>query len=252
MLVLFDSVWDPHPAPGPQPQGRPRVHNSGWVQSPGAAVLGDPSRHDEMEGYVRGVIERFRADERVLAWDLFNEPDNPNPSYDAREIVDKAGMALALVRKAFAWARAARPSQPLTSALWRPEWVFTGALSEMDRLQLEESDVVSFHAYTGPAIVEERLRELQSHERPVFLTEYLSRPFGSTFEAVLPLLKEEKVAAYSWGFVAGKTQTIYPWDSWTKSYDAEPPVWFHDVLRPDGSPWRKEEAEYVRQLITGK
>ena len=57
--------------------------------------------------------------------------------------------------------------------------------------------------------------------------------------------------AYNWGFVAGKTQTQYPWDSWQKQYTSEPPVWFHEILRPDGTAYRAEEVELIRQL-TGK
>ena len=45
MLVLLDGVWDPHPAVGPQRPPKPHVHNSGWVQSPGAEILGNPQRH---------------------------------------------------------------------------------------------------------------------------------------------------------------------------------------------------------------
>lgn len=33
----------------------------------------------------------------------------------------------------------------------------------------------------------------------------------------------------NWGFVAGKSQTIYPWDSWKKTYTAEPELSFHDI-----------------------
>ena len=60
-------------------------------------------------------------------------------------------------------------------------------------------------------------------------TEYMARPVGSTFDPVLTYLKDEKIGAYNWGFVAGKTQTIFPWDSWQKAYDSEPPLWFHDI-----------------------
>jgi hypothetical protein len=75
LFVLFDGVWDPQPRPGPQPEPRPGVHNSRWVQSPGAAILGDPARHDELRPYVQGVIDRFRDDARIDGWDLVNEPD---------------------------------------------------------------------------------------------------------------------------------------------------------------------------------
>lgn len=251
MFVLFDGVWDPHPKPGQQPAPRPHLHNSGWVQSPGAEILGDAARHGEMAGYIRGVIGHFRDDERVLAWDIFNEPDNPNPAYGKQELPDKAEKALALLRMSYSWAREAGPSQPITSGVWRPEWVFSGALSEMDRFQLTESDVVSFHLYAGAALLEPRLAELEAYGRPVLLTEYLARPFGSTFEAVLPLLKEHKTGAYCWGLVSGKTQTIYPWDSWAKPMDREPEVWFHDVLRADGTPYEAAEVEFLRR-ITGQ
>lgn len=41
LLVLFDSVWDPLPQLGPQYPPIPGVHNSGWVQSPGAKALAE-------------------------------------------------------------------------------------------------------------------------------------------------------------------------------------------------------------------
>ncbi len=251
MIVLFDGVWDPFPKPGPQPAPVPRVHNSGWVQSPGAEVLGDPGRHDEMEGYVRGVIGHFRDDTRVLAWDLFNEPDNPNTAYRDRELPDKGAKALMLLRKSYEWARGAGSTQPITSGVWRPEWVSSGAQSEMDRFQLTESDVISFHAYVGRDTVAARLAELEAHGRPVLLTEYLARPYGSTFEAILPLLKERKVGAYCWGLVSGKTQTIYPWESWATRPDREPDPWFHDILRPDGTPYDAAEVGVLRKIAGG-
>ena len=248
LFVLFDGVWDPFPKPGPQPPPIPRVHNSGWVQSPGADILGDPSRHVEMQPYVTGAIDHFRDDTRILGWDIFNEPDNPNLPYRDRELPDKAEMALALLRKACTWAREAGPSQPITSGVWRPQWVMTGALSEMDRFQLEESDVISFHAYVARPVVEARLAELEKYGRPIFLTEYLARPFANTFATVLPLLKERKVAAFNWGLVSGKTQTIYPWDSWTIRPAGEPGPWFHDILNPDGSPYDHAETALIREI----
>jgi hypothetical protein len=95
------------------------------------------------------------------------------------------------------------------------------------------------------------VQNLRRYNRPILCTEYMARPRGSTFEAILPYLKEQNVAAYNWGFVAGKTQTIYPWDSWTQNYTAEPPVWFHDIFRVDGTPYIVKEVELIRRL-TGK
>lgn len=63
MLVLFDSVWDPNPQLGKQRPPRPGVHNSGWLQSPGAKALADPAEHARLEAYVRGVVGAFARDE---------------------------------------------------------------------------------------------------------------------------------------------------------------------------------------------
>jgi hypothetical protein len=75
-------------------------------------------------------------------------------------------------------------------------------------------------------------------------------PLGSTFAAILPILKE-KVGAYNWGFVSGKTQTIYPWDSWEKTYMVEPTPWFHDIFRKDGSSYDPAETNLIRKLTQG-
>lgn len=252
MFVPLDGVWDPHPRAGRQRDPRPHVHNSGWVQCPGADVLRDPTRHDELEGYISGIIGHFRADRRVQVWDLFNEPDNLNrPTYEREEVPNKAEMSLRLIQKAFAWARAARPAQPLTSGVWIGNWGDPEKLSPMERFQLEQSDVISFHSYAPLPEVRECVENLRRYNRPILCTEYMARPLGSTFDPVLGYFREQRVAAYNWGFVAGKSQTNYPWDSWTRTYTAEPPVWFHDIFRADGTPYVAAEVEYIR-TVTGK
>lgn len=252
MLVLFDAVWDPFPHPGRQRQPTPGLHNSGWVQSPGLEILRDTARHDELEPYVKAVIGRFRDDRRVVAWDLFNEPDNINPSsYRAFEPTDKGELSLALLRKTFAWAREMNPSQPLTAAPWKADWVDPSKMLPITRFMLENSDVISFHSYDPLDKVKEQVAALKRYGRPLVITEYMARPRGSTFESILPYLKEQGVDAYNWGFVAGKSQTIFPWDSWQKAYVGEPPVWFHDIFRPDGTPYREEEVKLIRSL-TGR
>jgi hypothetical protein len=251
MFVLLDSCWDPFPAAGKQRAPRPHVHNSGWVQAPGQAVLMDPARHGELEGYVKGVVGHFKADKRVHVWDLFNEPDNTNGnSYGKQEKANKPRFALDLLRKTFAWARDADPSQPLTSGVWLGEWQ-EDKLTPMDRLQLEESDVISFHDYNKLPTLGRRVANLRRYGRPILCTEYMARPAGSAFDPCLGYLREQKVGAYNWGFVDGKSQTIYPWDSWQKSYTGEPPLWFHDIFRRDGTPYDPKEVAYIRK-VTGK
>ena len=236
MFVLLDSVWDPRPQLGKQRAPKPHVHNSGWVQAPGADLLKDDSRWDkELKPYIVGVITHFREDKRVLIWDLMNEPDNDSSQYKNEELSNKGEVALRLLKQEWKWARSANPSQPLTSGVWKGDWSDAG-LSAMSRFQLENSDVITFHCYDPPEAMKKRIASLWRLGRPVICTEYMARPLGSTFAAILPILKQEKVGAYNWGFVSGKSQTIYPWDSWEKTYSGEPPLWFHDIFRTDGAP----------------
>jgi hypothetical protein len=253
MLVLFDSCWGPFPRSGLQPPPIPGVHNSRWVQSPGAAVLQDPGQWAELERYVRAVVGAFRDDPRVLAWDVWNEPDNGNSdSYGPVEPPAKAELILELLDRSFAWVRGAAPQQPLTSPVWDSYWSSAGALTPMQRLQIEASDVVSFHCYDPPAVFSQRAESLRQWGRPLLCTEYMARSLGSTVQSILPLARAGRIAAFNWGLVAGKTQTYLPWDSWARPYVGRMPVaWFHDLLHPDrGRPYREDEARTFRELTS--
>jgi hypothetical protein len=251
VFVLFDSVWDPSPHLGPQHPPVPGVHNSGWVQSPAVSALADPAQYPRLRDYVQGVIGAYASDPRVLAWDLWNEPGNENSdSYGKEELRDKRERVALLLPQAFQWARAAHPTQPLTSGVCCVEWNPDGRnLDRIRQIQLRESDIITFHNYSWPEYFQRQVAWLKKYNRPVICTEYMARPVGSTFDALLPLAKQQRVGMINWGFVAGKTQTYLPWDSWQHPYVvAEPPVWFHEVLRPDGTPYRQAEVDLIRQL----
>jgi len=250
LLVLFDSVWDPNPKLGPQAPPRPGVHNSRWLQSPGAKALEDRSEYPRLETYVRGVVGKFGRDERVLAWDVWNEPDNTNGG-NYEDPKDKVERVNELLPKAFAWAREAGAEQPLTSGVWTDDWT-PEKRSLTAAIQLEESDVISFHSYDKAEQFEKRILSLQPYGRPLICTEYMARGNGSTFEGSLPIAKKYNVAAINWGLVGGKTQTYLPWDSWRKPYtDREPAQWFHEIFRTDGTPYKKDEVELIEKL-TGR
>jgi len=251
MLVLFDSVWDPDPRLGPQPEPRPGVHNSRWVQSPGRAALGDSSQYPQLEQYVKGVVGAFAKDDRVLAWDIWNEPDNLNGS-SYKDPEKKMDLVLELLPKAFAWARSVHPEQPLTSGIWHEDPSKPQPPSIMAKEQLDLSDIISFHSYDPAPKFKQQISWLQSYKRPIICTEYMARPRGSTFEAILPVAKHFKVGAINWGFVAGKSQTNLPWDSWQHPYtQSQPPVWFHDIFHSDGTPYLPDEASFIRKETKG-
>jgi hypothetical protein len=254
MLVLFDSVWDPNPQVGKQRAPMPGVHNSGWVQSPGAKALTDPAQHPRLEKYVKDTVARFAKDRRVNSWDIWNEPDNRNArDYAKQDPPNKVELVNDLMTKAFAWARSANPEQPLTAGVWKGDYFREGkAPDSTEQIQLDQSDFITFHTYDPAPDFEARVKFLQRYNRPIVCTEYMARPLGSTFVAVLPLGKKYNVGMINWGFVQGKSQTNYPWDSWDRPYvEYEPWIWFHDVFRTDGTPYLREETELIRRL-TGK
>lgn len=252
LLVLFDSCWDPNPKLGMQHPPIPGVHNSGWVQSPGAAALKDPAQEPRLKAYVEGVIGAFANDSRVLGWDVWNEPAGTNEgSYEKEELKNKVQFVEVLLPKVFSWAREANPSQPLTSGVWDIDFEKGTAFNKLQRTQLENSDVISFHNYSWPEVFGKEVVFLQKFNRPVICTEYMARSAGSTFDTVLPLAKKYHVGAINWGFVAGKTQTYYPWDSWQHPYIlSQPTVWFHEVLHTDGTPYREAEVKLIRELTS--
>ncbi len=253
IFVLFDSVWDPNPVLGPQHPPIPGVHNSGWVQSPGAKALADPGQYQRLKVYVVGVVSAFGKDPRVLAWDLWNEPDNTNDeAYGKVELKDKEKYVAALLPQVFEWARSAQPMQPLTAGVWWGDWSKPEKLDAIPRIELEQSDIMTFHNYGWPEEFEQAVKSLRGYHRPIICTEFMARGRGSTFDTILPIAKRMHVGAINWGLVAGKTQTYLPWDSWQRPYVNEPPaVWHHEIFHRDGRPYRERELEIIREF-TGK
>src|SRR5215510_3225658 len=184
MFVLFDSCWDPSPHLGTQHPPVPGVHNSGWVQSPRTAALADANQYPRLKAYVQGVVGAFAKDERILAWDVWNEPGADNQSsYSKQELKDKNVKVEILLPQAFAWAREMNPIQPLTSGVWavdrKPDEAKLGTLQE---IQLRESDVITFHNYSWPEYFKTEVTWLKKFNRPVICTEYMARSAGSTFD----------------------------------------------------------------------
>src|SRR5579871_4710484 len=161
IFVLFDSCWDPDPVLGPQRPPIPGVHNPGWVQSPGRAALEDAGQYPRLRAYVEGVVGVFVDDSRILAWDVWNEPDNRSMgAYARRESARKLELVEALLGPVFDWARSAGPAQPLTSGLWRGgDWSRAEELNAVQAIQLAQSDVLSFHDYGWPEEFEGRIRQ---------------------------------------------------------------------------------------------
>ena len=240
ILVIFDDCWNPNPAIGSQPMPKPGIHNSGWVQSPGLDVVNrDASSWGRLEQYVRDIIGSFANDERILLWDLYNEPGNSG----------NGEKSLPLVKSVFEWAWAANPSQPLSVGVWFDN-------KELNEFQLAASDIITFHNYSPEVDLQRQLIELETHVRPVICTEWMARTCGSLVSTHLPVFAEKKVGCINWGLVAGKTNTIHQWqvlqdllNATPSSMDlgAEPNIWFHDLFSADGTPYDRTEIELFKK-----
>lgn len=234
LFVIFDDCWNPTYQPGKQPDPRPGVHNSGWVRDPGDLLFSDPGLMGTLERYVKDVLARFAGDKRIVLWDLYNEPGNSG--YGNR--------SLPLLKNVFCWAREVNPSQPLSAGVWNKE------LTDLNAFQLANSDMITYHNYQNDTLHRECIDTLRGYGRPLLCTEYMARKHNSRFDNIMPMLKRENIAAINWGLVEGKTNTRYAWDE-PISDGSEPKVWFHEIFRKDGKPYRPEEVRLIRSL-TGK
>ncbi len=234
MFVFFDDCWNESYHAGTQPQPKTGIHNSGWIRDPGKLYYEEPQLANTLEMYVKDVMTTFKDDNRILMWDLYNEPGNSGYG-------DKS---LPLLAKIFTWGRQVNPSQPLSAGIWNKD------LTALNTFQLANSDVINYHDYNPADVHQHTIDTLKKYGRPLLCTEYMARPRNSTFATVMPMLKRENVAAINWGLVEGKTNTKYAWDTPLPGGE-DPKIWFHEIFKKDGSAYSTEETALIKSL-TGK
>ncbi len=231
IFVFFDDCWNESYHAGTQPAPKPGIHNSGWLRDPGKLLYDDPALMKLLENYVKDVLSTFKSDSRILLWDLYNEPGNSG----------YRNQSMRLLKNVFQWSAEVNPAQPVSAGVWNPE------LTELNRFQLSMSDVITYHNYENETAHQHAIDTLKTYGRPLICTEYMARLRNSTFFNIMPLLKKENVAAINWGLVSGKTNTIYAWDT-PMPDGSEPKVWFHDIFRPDGTPYSQKEVDFIKSL----
>lgn len=235
LFVFFDDCWNEETVAGKQPTPKPGIHNSGWVQDPAVSLRNDTSKlFPVLEKYVKDILTTFKNDNRVLLWDLYNEPGN-----------SKHGLgSMPLLKNVFRWAREIKPSQPVSAGIWFFRY------DELNHFQINNSDVITYHNYDNLMHHALQINLLKMYGRPLICTEYMARRNNSRFDNIIPLLKLNNVGAINWGFVAGKTNTIFAWDE-PKPDQKEPQLWFHDIFRQDKTPFDQKEVDLIKKM-TGK
>lgn len=231
IFVFFDDCWNPTYKAGTQPVPKPGVHNSGWVRDPGDLLHEQPTLINDLEIYVKDILNTFNGDERIVMWDLYNEPGNSG----------YGNKSMPLLKDVFAWAWEVRPSQPLSVGVW------SLPLSDLNKFQVENSDIITYHNYEGPEQHQAAIDSLKRYNRPMVCTEYMARRNNSYFQNIMPILKHENIGAINWGLVDGKSNTKYAWDQ-PIADGSEPELWFHEIFRKDGTPYKKEEVDLIKSL----
>lgn len=234
LFCIFDDCWNPDPSMGKQPDPKTGVHNSGWMRSPHIDIHNEAAKWGYLKEYLQDILGTFKNDERILMWDLYNEPANSGYGLGS----------FALLIKVFEWAWQVRPSQPLTAGVWFRDYPV------INKFQLDYSDVITFHNYGDTVSMKQAIDSLQKTGRPVICTEYMARTRHNTFQTHLPILKKYNVGAINWGLVAGKSNTIYQWDTPIPD-GSEPKIWFHDIFRKNGEAYDRSEIETIKKF-TGK
>jgi hypothetical protein len=276
ILVLLEGIWDPYPQYTQQVLPPiPRVHNSRWVQSPGATILqNETAWEDKVKPYIQAIVQRFGHDtQRVLLFDIMDQPENANvlsygamgtripatQAYYGTELdpLTKVTIIQKFIPQVLQWVHDVSVDRqvPITIADWggtdldptttTPQQ--QSAAVWLQQVYLQNSDVITFHQYSTPNVVLAKLDELQTQfpGRPVILSSFMARDDGCTIEPLLGELYAQNVWALQWGWVSGKTQTIYNSNSWNQLYTSLPDLWHHDMLWPNGTVYKESEKQYL-------
>ena len=202
--------------------------------------LDEEATREDYFKMVREIVTRYKDDERVCVWDVYNEPGNSR-----RESVTAPNLI-----RMFEIVRECEPSQPLTAGLYRWSYPF----SEIEEICIANSDLISYHFYGDFCSHIAYLKHVKALGRPVINTEWLGRCLHNDVFDNFPMFYLEDIGCYTWGFVAGKYQTYEPWEGTWQQYesgaarDVDFTKWFHDLYRPNHRPYDPKEIELIKKF----
>ena len=256
MIVLANDCMPPkteswkRPAIGPQQYdwgyhgGVKRSQHGTHTEPAPHFYLDDPDTRAQYYEMVRQIVGKYREDPRICIWDVFNEPGNSR----------RTEITLPILQEMFALVRSLDPVQPLTAGVFRTSSDKSVPLSATEQYALDNSDIISYHSYSGYSQHIKVIHRLKKEGRPLINTEWLGRVFGNDVFSLFPLFYLEKIGCWNWGFVAGKYQTYEPWEgTWTNYYngsktDVDFTKWFHDLYRPNHRPYDPKEIALIREF----
>lgn len=213
------------------------------MNEPGYALADEPEYFDLYLEYVEAIISKYAKDERVLLWDIYNEPGNSR----------RGMMSYKVMEESFKIARKYDTIQPCAACCWSYNEK-DEPYKEIELKALEMSDVILYHGYMNYKKHKRTVKFLKkTYERPLFNTEWLHRIWHNDVEHFFPYFRKNKIAAFNWGFVRGKSQTNEPWEWLFNEYhlghgkDWDFTKWQHDLIRSNLEPYDFKEYEIIKR-----
>lgn len=199
-----------------------------------------------VEELVKTLIRPFANDERIVIWDIWNEPGFKTGDPETfRE--------MGWVEKMVHWCREENLCQPITaSIIWDPDRDADVSSPTWEKRRQVEAmmDLHNFHSYDcarnfGAEIdyTLDRIRKISN--RPIVCTEAMIRVNGSSVQRTLPVFAREHVHVYLWGLYNNDWNWSVKWGRST--YDAFDPM-FHDFLWADGDAYDAREFPFIKNF----
>ena len=206
--------------------------------------LDDEESREDYFKMVEEIVTKYKDDERICIWDLYNEPGNSQ----------RQDITLPNLKRMFDTVRGIDPSQPLTVGVFKIRGDESVPLNSLEQYAIDNSDIISYHFYRDYNEHVKIIKRLKKEGRPILNTEWLGRCLGNDVFTLFPLFYLEKIGCYNWRFVAGKYQTYEPWEStWIKyecgeDTDVDFTKWFHDLYRPNHRAYDPKEIKLIKDF----
>ena len=199
-----------------------------------------------VEELVKTLIRPFANDERIVLWDIWNEPGFKTGDPETFREME-------WVEKMVHWCREENLCQPITaSIIWDPDRDADVSSPTWEKRRQVEAmmDLHNFHSYDcarnfGAEIdyTLDRIRKISN--RPIVCTEAMIRVNGSSVQRTLPVFAREHVHVYLWGLYNNDWNWSVKWGRST--YDAFDPM-FHDFLWADGDAYDAREFPFIKNF----
>lgn len=237
------------PEPGPQPcdwgyhGGRKLSQHGSFPGALGYTSLDDPDLNPKFYRMCEELLTKYRDDDRILFWNLWNEPGNNG----------RGKVSAPHLKKLFELAWQIDPKQPLAADVWASRG--DAAQDTAEGVAAACSDIISYHSYSDLGTQMALAKALKERfGRPLVNTEWLARILHCEVFDVYPFFAQNRIGCTCWGFVAGKYQTYEPWEGMWKQIEKgggqnyAMTKWFHDLFRPSLRPYDPKEIDVIKHV----